>query len=207
MEPLTPAQKELYDWLVQFINQNHYSPSIREMMRAMALRSPAPVQARLERLRNKGYVTWIDGKARTIKPLQVKKPGLVIKGSIAAGGLVEPFTDEQTTLELPHIHDSDSYYALRIQGDSLVESAISKRSASRCAHEDTVIIRRLTPEETVRNGEIVAVKVEGYGVIIRQYTLDFSEVTLTSFDKENSLKVPRTTVEIQGVVVGIWRNN
>ncbi|MDJ0600163.1 MAG: hypothetical protein QNJ37_15145 [Crocosphaera sp.] len=48
---------------------------------------------------------------------------------------------------------------------------------------------------------------EGYGVIIRQYTLDFSEVTLTSFDKETSLKVPRTTVEIQGVVVGIWRKN
>ncbi len=64
-----------------------------------------------------------------------------------------------------------------------------------------------TREETVRDGEIVAANVEGYGVIIRQYTLDFSEVTLTSFDKETSLKVPRTTVEIQGVVVGIWRKN
>ncbi|MDJ0597502.1 MAG: hypothetical protein QNJ37_01455 [Crocosphaera sp.] len=116
MESLTPAQQELYDWIREFINQNYYSPSIREMMRAMGLRSPAPVQARLERLRDKGYVTWIDGKVRTIKPLQVKKPGIVIKGSIAAGGLVEPFADEQTTLELPYIYDSDSYYALRIQG-------------------------------------------------------------------------------------------
>ncbi len=199
MEPLTPAQKELYDWLVQYINQNHYSPSIREMMRAMNLRSPAPIQSRLERLRNKGYVTWIDGKARTLKLLHLKKPGIVIKGAIAAGGLVEPFTDEQTILELPYVLNQDEYYALRVRGDSLVESAI--------ADEDTVIIRRLTPEETVNNGEIVAVKVEGHGVIIRQYTLDFSEVTLTSLEKENSLKVPRTTVEIQGVIVGIWRNN
>ena len=114
MDALTPAQQELYDWLVDHINQNHYSPSIREMMRAMGLQSPAPIQARLERMRDKGYVTWIEGKARTIKPLKLKKPGIAIKGTIAAGGLVEPFTDEQTTLELPHIFDPNSYYALRI---------------------------------------------------------------------------------------------
>ncbi len=157
MDALTPAQQELYDWLVDHINQNHYSPSIREMMRAMGLQSPAPIQARLERLRDKGYVTWIEGVARTIKLLKVKKPGIVIKGAIAAGGLVEPFTDEQSTLELPHIFDPNSYYALRVEGDSLVQSAI--------ADSDIAIIRRLTPEETVRDGEIVAVKVEGHGVL------------------------------------------
>ncbi len=199
MEPLTPAQKELYDWLVQYINQNHYSPSIREMMRAMGLRSPAPIQGRLERLRDKGYVTWIEGVARTIKPLQQKKPGIVIKGAIAAGGLVEPFTDEQTTLSLPHIFDPNSYYALQVEGNGLVESAI--------ADGDTVIIRRLTPEETVREGDIISVKVEGHGVSLRRYNLEKEQVTLTSLEKETSLKVPRTTIEIQGVVVGIWRNN
>ena len=199
MEPLTPAQQELYDWLVNHINQNHYSPSIREMMIAMNLRSPAPIQSRLERMRDKGYVTWIEGKARTIKPLKVKKPGIVIKGAIAAGGLVEPFTDEQSTLSLPHIFDPNSYYALRVEGDSLVQSAI--------ADSDIAIIRRLTPEETVKNGEIVAVKVEGYGVTLRRYNVDSEQVTLTSLEKETSLKVPKATVEIQGVVVGIWRNN
>lgn len=199
MEPLTPAQKELYYWLVHQMNQNRYSPSIREMMRAMRLKSPAPVQARLERLRKKGYVTWIDGKARTLKLLQVKKPGIVIKGAIAAGGLVEPFTDEQTTLSLAHIHDSDSYYALRMKGDSLRDSAI--------ADKDTVIIRRLTPEETVKNGEIVAVKVEGHRTTLSRYNLEKEQVTLTSLEKETLLKVPRTTVEIQGLVVGVWRNN
>ncbi len=156
METLTPAQQELYDWLVNHINEHHYSPSIREMMKAMGLRSPAPIQSRLERLRDKGYVTWIEGKARTIKPLQLKKPGIVIIGAIAAGGLVEPFTDEQSTLELPYLLNQDEYYALRVEGKGLVSEAI--------ADGDTVIIRRLTPEETVKNGEIVAVKVEGHGI-------------------------------------------
>ncbi len=108
MEPLTPAQKELYDWLVHYINQNQYAPSIRQMMRAMNLRSPAPVQSRLERLRDKGYVTWI-------------------KGAIAAGGLVEPFTDEQSILELPYLLNQDDYYALRVEGNGLVSQRFSYR--------------------------------------------------------------------------------
>ncbi len=199
MEPLTPPQKELYDWLNEFINKNHYSPSIREMMRAMGIFSPSPIQARLERMRDKGYVTWIEGVARTVKPVQVPKPGIAIKGTISAGGLVEPFTDEQTTLSLPHIFDPNSYYALQVEGDSLVQSAIT--------HEDTVIIRRLTPEETVRDGEIVAVKVEGYGVRLSRYNLEKEQVILTSLEKEKTLKVPISNVEIQGVVVGVWRSN
>lgn len=53
MENLTPAQKQLYDWLVEYINTNKHSPSIREMMKAMNLRSPAPIQSRLEKMRKK----------------------------------------------------------------------------------------------------------------------------------------------------------
>ena len=53
MEPLTPVQQELYDWLVEYIETAHHAPSIRQMMRAMNLRSSAPVQSRLEYLRKK----------------------------------------------------------------------------------------------------------------------------------------------------------
>ncbi|MGK7954664.1 MAG: LexA family protein [Crocosphaera sp.] len=118
---------------------------------------------------------------------------------MAAGGLVEPFTDEQSTLSLPHIFDPNSYYALQVEGNGLVDEAI--------ADGDTVIIRRLTPEETVRDGDIIAVKVENHGVSLRQYNLEKEQVTLTSLEKETFKKVPRTVVEIQGVVVGIWRDN
>ncbi|MGK7939072.1 MAG: LexA family protein [Crocosphaera sp.] len=110
-----------------------------------------------------------------------------------------PHNKVDDLLELPCVLNPNNYYALRVEGNGLVESVI--------APEDTVIIRRLTPEETVKNGEIVAVKVEGHGVSLRRYNLEKEQVTLTSFDKETTLKVPRTTVEIQGVVVGIWRDN
>ncbi|MFL0770965.1 MAG: repressor LexA, partial [Prochlorococcus sp.] len=56
-EPLTPAQQELYDWLADYIGTHHHSPSIRQMMQAMGLRSPAPVQRRLRHLQQKGWIT------------------------------------------------------------------------------------------------------------------------------------------------------
>ena len=82
MELLTSAQQELYDWLVQYINENQHAPSIRQMMIAMNLRSPAPVQSRLEHLRNKGYIAWTEGKARTIRILNSEPKGIPIIGTI-----------------------------------------------------------------------------------------------------------------------------
>ena len=67
MERLTEAQQELYDWLIGYIRSHQHSPSIRQMMQAMSLKSPAPIQSRLEHLRTKGYIEWSEGKARTIR--------------------------------------------------------------------------------------------------------------------------------------------
>ena len=54
-EPLTTAQQELYDWLADYIGTHRHSPSIRQMMQAMGLRSPAPIQSRLRHLQQKGW--------------------------------------------------------------------------------------------------------------------------------------------------------
>ncbi len=51
MESLTQAQQELYEWLAEYIKIHQHSPSIRQMMQAMNLKSPAPIQSRLEHLR------------------------------------------------------------------------------------------------------------------------------------------------------------
>ncbi|PJF37622.1 MAG: repressor LexA, partial [Phototrophicales bacterium] len=106
--------------LVEYINTNRHAPSIRQMMRAMKLKSPAPIQSRLERLRNKGYIDWTEGKARTLRILKEKDPGIPILGAIAAGGLVETFNDVEETLNLINMFDSSKYYALRVIGDSMI---------------------------------------------------------------------------------------
>lgn len=68
-EQITERQKELLVWIIEYIAENKYAPTIKEMEKAMGVRSVAPIQNLLRRLREKGYVTWIDGRARTIQVL------------------------------------------------------------------------------------------------------------------------------------------
>ena len=87
-EALTTAQQDLYDWLVDFIEAQHHSPSIRQMMQAMGLRSPAPIQSRLRHLQQKGWIKWQEGQARTLQLIEEGISGVPVLGAIAAGGLV-----------------------------------------------------------------------------------------------------------------------
>ena len=66
-ESLTNAQNELYIWIKDYMKQFRHSPSIRQMMLAMGLKSPAPIQSRLKHLQDKGYISWQEGKARTLQ--------------------------------------------------------------------------------------------------------------------------------------------
>ena len=96
-ESLTSAQQELYDWLADYIGTHRHSPSIRQMMQAMGLRSPAPVQSRLRHLQQKGWITWQEGQARTLQLLGdvAASVGIPVLGAVAAGGLVDTFDDVQ----------------------------------------------------------------------------------------------------------------
>lgn len=198
MESLTPAQKELYDWLVEYIRTTQHAPSIRQMMRAMNLKSPAPIQSRLERLRNKRYIDWTEGKARTIRILHQEPLGLPILGAIAAGGLVEPFTDVQEKLDLSELFHQSNCFALRVVGDSMIEDFITEG--------DMAILRSLNADETLKNGEIVAARVEGLGTTLKRFYKAGDKITLkASNPKYDPIEVMANTVSIQGILVGVWR--
>ncbi len=198
MESLTQAQQELYDWLVEYIRTSQHAPSIRQMMRAMNLRSPAPIQSRLERLRAKGYIDWIEGKARTVRILKPPAQGLPIMGAIAAGGLVEPFTDMQEKLDLSSIFQEPNWFVLRVIGDSMIEDFITDG--------DLVIMRQPKPDQNAKNGDIVAARVEGHGTTLKRFQQDGDLITLNASNpKYDPIVVPAERVEVQGILVGVWR--
>ena len=177
----------------------NHAPSIRQMMKAMNLRSPAPVQSRLERLRNKGYIDWTEGKARTIRVLHQPEKGLPILGEIAAGGLVEPFAEEKSKLDLSNLFETADCYVLRVVGDSMIEDFITEG--------DLAIMRSLSPNEQVKNGEIVAARVPGHGTTLKRFYLTEDQVTLKpSNPKYNPIEVDARAVEVQGILVGVWRS-
>jgi repressor LexA len=198
MEPLTDAQQQLYDWLADYIRQHQHAPSIRQMMRAMNLKSPAPVQSRLEHLRSKGYINWAEGFARTIQITRPGSGGMRVLGSISAGGLVEPFTEAIELLDLSHLLGQPDYFALRVTGDSMIEDLI--------ADGDVVIMQPIPEADNLKNGTIVAARVEGHGTTLKRYHRQGERVTLKPANpKYKPIQVTATQVQVQGVLVGVWR--
>ena len=100
---LTDAQNELYMWIKEYVKKFQHSPSIRQMMKAMGLKSPAPIQSRLKHLQEKGYISWQEGKARTMQIVDEILEGVPILGSVAAGGLIETFSDVQENLNFSNL--------------------------------------------------------------------------------------------------------
>ena len=202
MEPLTKVQQELYDWLVDYIQLHQHAPSIRQMMHAMKLRSPAPVQSRLDHLRRKGYIDWQDGQARTLKILHLEEDDeghVPILGEIAAGGLIEPFADEAEVLDLQTCLAMPDCFALRVNGDSMINEHI--------AEGDIVIMRPVLDAKRVKNGTIVAAHVPGQGTTLKRFFRKGAQVTLEPANENyDPLKLPAGQVEVQGLLVGVWRD-
>ncbi len=198
MERLTEAQQELYEWLTEYIRIHQHSPSIRQMMYAMCLKSPAPIQSRLEHLRTKGYIDWDEGKARTIKVLKNKKQGVPVLGAIAAGGLIEPFTDAVEYVDFMNMSLPSQTYALRVAGDSMIEDLI--------ADGDLVFLRPVPEPEMLKNGTIVAARVDGYGTTLKRFFRNGDRVTLQPANRKYTpIEVSAMNVEVQGSLVAVWR--
>ena len=100
---LTEAQSELYEWIKEYMKSFQHSPSIRQMMEAMGLKSPAPIQSRLRHLQEKGFISWQGGKARTLQIVDDLVQGVPIMGSVAAGGLIETFSDVKENLDISDV--------------------------------------------------------------------------------------------------------
>ncbi|OAH61931.1 hypothetical protein [Domibacillus aminovorans] len=69
-KPLTERRQKIFDYICSYIEQNNYSPSVREIGKHVGLVSTSTIQWHLDRLRADGYVTWQDGKPRTLRLLK-----------------------------------------------------------------------------------------------------------------------------------------
>ncbi|MEK3973747.1 LexA family protein [Psychrobacillus sp. FSL K6-1267] len=64
---MTKRQREIYEYIKTFISEHHYSPTIREITKALGLKSSSTVHGHLETMRKKGYITYIDSFPRTLQ--------------------------------------------------------------------------------------------------------------------------------------------
>ena len=197
-ELLTPAQQELYDWLADYIGTHHHSPSIRQMMQAMGLRSPAPVQSRLRHLQQKGWITWQEGQARTLQLLGGLLSGIPVLGAVAAGGLVETFDDVQERLDLAPVLETRGLFALTVNGDSMVDAYI--------ADGDVVLMEPVPEPSRLHDGTVVSALVPGSGTTLKHFHRKGATVLLEAANPAyEPIELPADQVQVQGKLVAVWR--
>ncbi len=195
---LTEAQNELYGWIKKYMKEFQHSPSIRQMMEAMGLKSPAPIQSRLKHLQDKGYISWQEGKARTLQIIDEIFEGIPILGSVAAGGLIETYSDVQENLDISEVFNKKNVFALTVNGDSMIEACI--------ADGDMVLMEPINELYSLRNGTVVSAMVPGLGTTLKYFFKKGNDVILEPANKAyESIKIPSEQVQLQGKLLAVWR--
>ncbi|MBM4116270.1 transcriptional repressor LexA [bacterium] len=203
---LTDRQRSVLDFLRDFLRENGYPPTIREIAGHFDLRSPRGVQDHLEALERKGYIRRARERSRGIELLELgaRRPsaeGKVLRlpliGQVAAG---IPVLSEENIEEWIEVDASfaarEGNFLLKVVGDSMVEAHI--------LDGDTIVV---SPQETARDGEIVVALVDGEATVKTFY----KEPGGVRLQPENSqmepIWVPAGSAEVRiiGKVVAVMR--
>ena len=195
---LTQAQNELYRWIKDYMKNFQHSPSIRQMMQAMGLKSPAPIQSRLKHLQEKGYISWQEGKARTMQIVDEIIEGVPILGSVAAGGLIETYSDVQENLDISDVLKKKDIFALTVNGDSMIDACI--------ADGDMVLLEPIKDSYSLRNGTIVSAMVSGLGTTLKYFFKKNGKIYLEAANSSyEPIILDYGNLSIQGKIVAVWR--
>ena len=198
VKELTSAQDQLLNWIKEYINNFNHSPSIRQMMNGMGLKSPAPIQSRLKHLQEKGYISWQEGRARTLQLVNNISDSIPILGSVAAGGLVESFQDVRDEINFSEIIKRKGVFALTVNGDSMVDAFI--------ADGDTVLMEPVLHKESLRNGTIVSAMVPGLGTTLKYFVKRGEKIFLEAANPAyEPIELNLDEVVFQGKLLAVWR--
>lgn len=200
---LYPRERQILEFVAQFIQRHGYAPTLKEIGEGVGLRSVATVHEHLSKLETKGYIKKIIGSKRGIEIIrdvvrfQMGDQGieLPVLGFIAAGSPLEPHTDPNLYLQVAPwmVTKGKTAYVLQVKGESMIEEGI--------LDGDYVVIQHQTDAQ---NGDIVvAVLSNGLATLKRIYF----EQNRVRLEPANSKMTPifATEVKIQGKVVGVIR--
>ena len=195
---LTEAQNELYGWIKNYLKDFQHSPSIRQMMQAMGLKSPAPIQSRLKHLQEKGYISWQEGKARTLQIVDELSDGIPVMGSVAAGGLIETYSDVNENLDISDVLKKKDVFALTVNGDSMIDACI--------ADGDMVLMEPIKDSYSLRNGTIVSAMVPGVGTTLKYFVKRDNKIFLEAANPAyEPIELTLEEVVFQGKLLAVWR--
>ncbi len=199
MPTLTKKQKQILDYIKSYIKKRGLSPTIEEIRKHFKLSALSTVHQHIETLEKKGFIEKNGSSARGIE-LKKKSLYTLVKipliGTITAGQPIEAIEtrDENIMIATSSAKNSKEYYALKVQGNSMIEEGIFDG--------DIVVIKK---QSVAENGQTVVAIIDDNEATLKKIYREKNRFRLQPANQA-MLPIYRKEVEIRGVVVEIKRN-
>lgn len=199
MLPLTKRQREILDYLQEFIQEHGYAPSLEEIGRRFGLSSLATVHKHLTNLQEKGFIRRAWNRSRSVELVPTRTGGRAVElpllGYVAAGAPIEAVAGTESIAVPEDLVGKRDTYVLRVRGDSMIDEQIRDG--------DYVIVE---DRKTATNGEMVIALINGVEVTLKKFYRDNGRVRLQPANPAlQPLVYAAEQIQIQGVVVGVMR--
>lgn len=199
---LTRRQKQVLDYVREFVQKKGYSPSLEEIGRRFGLSSVATVHKHVTRLVEKGLLRRVRNANRSIEPVEPepRAAGTVrvpLLGRVAAGAPIEAIESDET-LVVPRflVPPRARAYALRVVGSSMIDEQI-------CDGDYVIVEAR----ERAENGEVVIALLDGERATVKKLHREHGRVRLQPANPDVSpIILEDGDLRVRGVVVGVMRN-
>jgi len=208
---LTKRQKELFDFLREYISKNSISPSFEEMKLAVNLKSKSGIHGLITSLEQRGFIKRLKHKARAMeitknldnnvinfsKNYENNAVTIPLLGSIAAGDPIETIENPDEFISVPSniISANHMYFGLKVNGLSMIEKGIFDG--------DVAIIKKTN---IALNGKIAAVLTRDNEITLKIINIRNNRIHLIPANKNYKEKILNIDeVQIQGTLSGIIR--
>jgi repressor LexA len=199
-QPLTKRQREILDYLNEFIQQHGYAPSLEEIGQRFGLSSLATVHKHMTNLEAKNFIKRSWNRSRSVELLPGPSGGraidLPLMGYVAAGQPIEAVAGTET-ISVPEalIGRSRDTYVLKVKGNSMIDEQIRDG--------DWVVVE---DRKTANNGEMVVALLRDQDVTLKTFYRDNGRIRLQPANTTmQPIFADPADVQIQGVVVGVMR--
>ena len=202
---ITRRQRQVYDYISEFVQKHAYSPSFEEIGQGLGLSSLATVHKHVSNLEKKGLLTRDYNRSRSIDLLPPKgrlKQAMSVNttmvlplvGRIAAGQPIEAVQNPET-ISLADFVRSKEVFVLEVRGDSMQDEHI--------LDGDYVLVEKA---KTAHNGDIVVALVERTDATLKRFYREGDNIRLQPSNVNmQPIIVPAAAVEVQGRVIGVLR--
>ena len=184
------------DYIRRFIEENGYTPSVREIGQECGIKSTATVHSYLEKLKTRGFLSKADNKKRSMTIGRSNGVNIPLIGTVTAGQPVFAYENYEDYYTFPATEfKGDELFMLRVSGTSMIDAGI--------LDGDKIVVRR---QPTAENGEIVVAMVEDSATVKRFYRRNGQIVLHPENEALSDMVFEDGEVSILGKVVGLMRN-